>query len=196
LNRHKRLIFQGGKTLTIIEIINTFAFYGLDKIMLAAVTCIAVQLLKNTILKNCKKKIVTFLPFMIGTVFYAIFISIYKLNAVYIIKNYTETIESGFGVGTLSTVIYVCYEQFVRDKQATSVSEGVIATLIDGYVPDDEVEEIAAAIVTAIQMDVIGDGEKKTAAILAERTNEGVTEMDINLLSKLIIETLAHINNN
>jgi hypothetical protein len=138
----------------------------------------------------------TFLPFLIGTVFFAAFVDIYYLDVFYIVNNYTETIENGFGVGTLSTVIYVCYEQFVRDKQAVSVNEGVIATLIEGYVPDDEVEEIATAIVTAIQKDVLGDGEKKTAEILAEKTNEGVTETDINLLSKLIIETLAHINNN
>jgi hypothetical protein len=182
--------------LTIVEIINTFAFYGIDKILLATMTCISAQLLKNTLLKNCKKKILTFLPFLIGSLFYAIFVSIYYLDALYLVKNYTQVVEGGFGVGTLSTVIYVCYEQFVRDKQAVSVSEGVIATLIEGYVPEDEVEEIASTIVTAIQMDVIGDGEKKTAEILAEKTKEGVTETDINLLSKLIIETLAHINNN
>jgi hypothetical protein len=118
--------------LTIVEIINTFAFYGIDKILLATMTCISAQLLKNTLLKNCKKKILTFLPFLIGSLFYAIFVSIYYLDALYLVKNYTQVVEGGFGVGTLSTVIYVCYEQFVRDKQAVSVSEGVIATLIEG----------------------------------------------------------------
>ena len=48
--------------MTVIEIIDAFTFYGLDVILLAAATAVAVQLCKVTFLKRLNRKIVTFLP--------------------------------------------------------------------------------------------------------------------------------------
>jgi hypothetical protein len=91
-------------------------------------------------------------------------------------------------------VIYVWYEQFIREQENSSVTEGVIATLIEGYVPTDEVESTAKQIAEAIQKDVTGDGAKKAAEIICASCDEDVTERDVTLLAKLIIETLAHLN--
>ncbi|MDE7087278.1 MAG: hypothetical protein K2O67_03700 [Clostridia bacterium] len=179
--------------MTIIKIIDTFAFYGLDVIALAAATCVTVQILKLTLFKKCRKKVMTFLPFLIGCLYYAAYAALINLSLKYLLDNYVNVLERGFSVGALSTVIYVWYEQFVREKKSVSLSAGVIATLIDGYVPSDETEQIAQQIVLAIERDVTGDGAKKTADILAEHNLEGVTEKDIKLLAKLIIETLAHL---
>jgi hypothetical protein len=180
--------------LTIIEIIDTFTFYGVDVIALAAATCLMVQLLKLTIFKNCKKKVLTFLPFVIGTILYAAYATVCAFNFFYVFKNYSEVLEHGFAVGALSTVIYVWYEQFIREKKTTSTSASIIATLIEGYVPSDEIESIAESIANAIEKDVTGNGAKKAAEILTENKGEEITEKDIALLSKLIIETLAHIS--
>lgn len=180
--------------MTIIKIIETFTFYGLDVIILSAATCAAVQILKVTLLKNCKKKIVTFLPFLIGTLVYAAYAAVCNQSAAYLLDHYTLILERGFGVGTLSTVIYVWYEQFIREKSGASATESVIATLIEGFVPSDAAESVAAAIAAAIEKDVTGDGAKKAAEILKENAEGDVTEKDIVLLSKLIIETLAHLN--
>ena len=49
-------------------------------------------------------------------------------------------------------------------------------------------------IARAIEKDVTGDGAKKTAEILAAHRLDDVTESDIKVLSRLIIETLAHIS--
>jgi len=101
----------------------------------------------------------------------------------------------GFSVGALSTLIYVWYEQFMRDKKSVSAAEGVIATLIEGYVPSESVQEISAKIALAIEKDVTGSGAKNTAEILSAAANgEEISENDITLLSRLIIETLAHIS--
>jgi type IV secretory pathway VirB6-like protein len=183
-----------GKTLTIIEIIDTFTFYGIDVILLAAATCIIVQVIKATLLKNCKKKIITFLPFFIGCVLYAVYAGLYNLSFVYLLENFTLILEHGFGVGALSTVMYVWYEQFIREKSTCSQTVGVISTLIEGYVPSDKLEATAQKIADAIQKDVTGDGANKAAEILSEDLEEGITERDVALLSKLIIETLAHLN--
>lgn len=183
--------------MTILEIIDAFTFYGLDVIALAALTCATVQILKITLLKNCRKKIFTFAPFVIGSLLYAGYAALINLSFNYLLDNYVLILEHGFSVGALSTLIYVWYEQFMRDKKAASATEGVIATLIDGYVPDDSVEEIAAQIAAAIEKDVTGDGAKKTAEILTAAANgEQVSGNDIKMLSRLIIETLAHISTN
>ena len=53
-----------------MEILDAFTFYGLDIMLLAALTTLCVQILKISLLKKCQKKILTFLPFIVGCVFY------------------------------------------------------------------------------------------------------------------------------
>jgi hypothetical protein len=178
--------------LNVFEIIDTFAFYGFDVIALAIATSAIVQIIKH-IFKNCKKKIFTFLPFIVGGVIYAIYAALSHLSAAYIVNNITDILEHGLCVGSLSTVLYVWYEQFIREKDEVSTTEGVIATLIEGYVPTNAVETTAKQIAAAIEKDVTGSGATKALDILSSNAEDGVTERDLTLLSKLIIETLAHL---
>lgn len=180
--------------MTVFEIIDAFTFYGLDVIALAAATCAIVQILKLTLLKKCQKKVITFLPFIIGSVLYAGYAALIRLSFKYIADNYVDILEHGFSVGALSTLVYVWYEQFVRNKKTGGMTENVISTLIESYVPSEELEKVAAEIARAIEKDVTGDGAKKTAEILSSYKPEGVTESDIKVLARLIIETLAHIS--
>ena len=60
--------------------------------------------------------------------------------------------------------------------------------------PVKRVEAVAKLIAEAIERDVTGNGAEKTAKILTENAEEGATEQDIQLLAKLIIESLAHLN--
>ena len=48
---------QGEKFLTVIQIIDAFAFYGADVILLAFVTALTVQICKATFLKKINKKL-------------------------------------------------------------------------------------------------------------------------------------------
>ncbi len=180
--------------MTVFEIIDAFTFYGLDVIALAVATSVLVQVLKLTLFKNCQKKIITFLPFLIGALLYTGYSALINLSIRYVADNYVGVIEHGFSVGALSTLIYVWYEQFVRNKSKGSATAGVISTLIAEYVPSEQLSEIAAEIARAIEKDVTGDGAKKTADILSEHRLEDVTENDIKVLARLIIETLAHIS--
>ena len=180
--------------MDIFNIIGTLTLYGVDIASISVLTCVIVQVLKRTVLKNCQKKVLTFLPFVLGTLFYAVFAAATNLSLSYLVSELPQVCERGFTIGSLSTVIYVWYEQFIRANETTSATEGVIATLIEGYVPTDAVEETAKSIAEAIQRDVTGDGAKRTAEILSASISEGVTERDVTLLAKLIIETLAHLN--
>ena len=55
-------------------------------------------------------------------------------------------------------------------------------------------ESVAKEIAAAIERDVTGNGANRAAEILKENGIEEISERDVQLLSKLIIETLAHIN--
>ena len=180
--------------MDILNIIDILTGYGADIAFISVATCAIVQVLKRTLLKNCQKKVLTFLPFVLGTILYAVFAAATNLSFGYLVRELPYVCERGFTIGSLSTVIYVWYEQFIRQKDGTSATEEVIATLIEGYVPTDEVESTAKSIAEAIERDVTGDGAKRTAEILSQSMGEGVTQKDITLLAKLIIETLAHIN--
>ncbi len=180
--------------MTVIQIIDAFTFYGLDIIALAAVTCALVQVAKLTFLKKFNKKIVTFMPILFGITLYALYDGLCHLSVKWLFDNYVDVIEHGFSVGALSTLVYVWYEQFVREKKCVSATHGVIATLIAGYVPDERVESAAESICAAIQMDVTGNGASRIAEILNADRSEDVSETDVKILSRLIIETLAHLN--
>lgn len=182
--------------LTILKIIDTFTFYGLDVALLAALTAITVQICKVTFLKNVKKKLLTFLPFIVGVIFYAAYAALRNWSFNYLLTEYADVLEHGVSVGSLATLQYVLYEQFVREKTCVPETEGIIRTLIEGYVPTSSEESVAKKIAEAIQRDVVGNGATRTAEILAENSEKGVTERDLELLAKLIIETLAHVNSN
>lgn len=183
-----------GDFLTVLQIINAFTFYGVDVIFLAFLTAVLVQIFKVTFLKKVRKKLLTFLPFFIGTLLYAGYSAIVHASFCYVLTEYISVLEHGLSVGAVATLTYVMYEQFVREKDTAGPAEGVIAALIDGYVPDDRTEEVAKLIAEAIQRDVTGDGAVRAAEILSENSDGEINERDIKLLSKLIIETLAHVN--
>lgn len=180
--------------LTVIKIIDAFTFYGFDVILLALLTALTVQLFKATFLKKVKRKLLTFLPFFLGILYYAVYSAVKNLSLAYLLEEYLSVLEHGVSIGAVATLLYVVYEQFVREKKTTSPTEGVISTLVEGYVPDENVEKVAKLIAEAIERDVTGSGAERAFEILKENSGEDVCERDIKLLSRLIIETLAHIS--
>lgn len=181
--------------MTILEIIDAFTFYGIDVILISVLCTLLVQVLKVTLFKKISKKIMTFLPFTVGTILYAAYAAARNLSIEYLLQEYIDVLEHGTSVGALSTLIYVLYEQFIRVKKSgLTATENLISTLIEGYVPTDRVEEVAKRVAEAIQKDVTGNGSKRAAEILKECGGEEINERDIQLLSRLIIETLAHVN--
>lgn len=179
--------------MSLIQIFNTFTFYGIDVSALALITAVATQVIKKLLFKHSNKKLVTFMPFMLGTIFYAVYACARNKSVFYVLEEYVSVMEHGVSVGAIATVFYVLYEQFIREKDATSSTERVIATLIEGYVPTDGLEEAAKKIAEAIGRDVTGNGAARAKEILSEYSGGEISERDLQLLSKLIIETLAHL---
>lgn len=179
--------------LTIIKIIDAFTFYGVDVLLLAALTAVVTQVLKISVLKKLKKKILTFLPFVLGTLFYAIYECVCNLSIRLLLIDYVTIIEHGISVGAVATLLYVLHEQFIREKKGCTQTEQLVATLLEGYVPTDSVEKAAKEVAAAIERDVTGNGAARAEEIIGMYCEGEITERDIKLLSKLIIETLAHI---
>lgn len=182
-----------GDFLTLIRIFDTFTFYGVDVVLLAFLTAGITQAVKVTLFKRAQKKLITFLPFIIGTLTYAIYAGLKNFSFYYVLSEYTEILEHGISVGAVSTLYYVLYEQFVRVKTNSTEAERVIGTLIENYVPKGNVEKASKAIAEAIEKDVTGNGAKKAEEIILSY-GEDLKEGDVQLLCRLIIETLAHIN--
>ena len=181
------------KFLSLIQIFASFTFYGIDISLLALLTVVLTQVIKKTVFKHAQKMVITFLPFILGTLFYAVYASVSRLSILYLAEEYVSVIEHGISVGAVATLYYILYEQFIRVKDNLSETEKVIATLIEGYIPTDSVEGAASAIAEAIERDVTGNGMSKAKEILAEYSNGEICERDLQLLCKLIIETLAHL---
>ncbi len=179
--------------MNFIEIIDTFTYYGIDVALLAVVTAVITQVLKNTLLKNVQKKLITFLPFVLGTVLFAVYAAIRNLSILFVFEEYVYVLEHGISVGAAATLFYVLYEQFVRKDCDYTAAEGVVAELIEGYVPDEELGEAAKAVAEALAQDVTGNGADCAAEILFGYAGDGTTESEIKLLSRLIAQTLARL---
>ena len=179
--------------MSLIQIFATFTFYGIDISLLAILTVIVTQIIKKTLFKTANKKLVTFLPFMLGTLFYAVYAAISHLSLLYLVNEYVSVLEHGLSVGAIATLYYILYEQFVRERKNLSEVEQVIATLIEGYVPTERIEEAAKKIAEAIERDVTGNGAKRAQEILTEYSGGDEDGHNVQLLCKLIIETLAHL---
>ena len=82
--------------MSFIQIFSTFTFYGLDVTALALVTALVTQLVKKTLLARAQKKIVTFLPFILGTLFYAVYAAARNLSLRFLLDEYVSVIEHGF----------------------------------------------------------------------------------------------------
>lgn len=179
--------------MTIAEIIETFTFYGVDVILLALLTTVLIQLLKLVIPKSAAKKLLTFLPFLIGTVLYAGYFALREGSVRVLLTECAFVMEHGFSVGALSTVVYVVYEQFVRGDRHKTLSAAVCENLLTGYVSGD-IGAVAAEIASIVESDVTETALKKVRDKIAENAAEGIDERDIVLLSKAVLEALSYIN--
>ena len=176
-----------------LTIIDNLTNYGVDIATISAITCVIVQILKRTLLKNCPKKVISFLPFAIGTILYAVFAAVAHLDIGYLLTDLPYVCERGFTIGALSTVLYVLYEQLIREREQTGVTEGVIAALIEGYVTQEGAADAAKRIAEALKDDLNGDGAKLAADILKEYAAEDTDQIEIEAVSKVIVDTLKSL---
>ena len=69
-----------------IKILDVFTFYGFDVMLLAALTAITVQICKVTFLKRVKRKLLTFLPFIFGIIYYAAYAALVHMDFYFVLN--------------------------------------------------------------------------------------------------------------
>ena len=180
--------------VTIIQLINTFTFYGIDIVLLAVLTTITVAIIKKLLFKKASKKILTFLPFIVGTLFYCGYSALVNLSFAPIVNAISEHLEKGFAVGATATILYVVYEQFVRGDSSTPLTESVAKTILTGYIKSDDIDDVSKSVSDAILNDVTGSALERVRRIIAEHADEATDEREIYLLAKTLCDTLEHLN--
>lgn len=125
--------------MTIVQYLSAFRLYGADVLLIALGVSACTSLLKKTVLKNRAKKLCVFAPFVLGTVFYAVFRAIATKSAAPFAADFAETLEGGFACGCAATLYYVIYEQFFRNRGDLPP----VAELLAGIVPEEKLGEAA-----------------------------------------------------
>ena len=180
--------------MTVIQLINAFTFYGIDVVLLAILTTVIVAIIKKLFFKKTSKKILTILPFLLGTLFYCAYSALANWSFSYIVSNISAHLEKGFAVGATATIIYVIYEQFVRGDSTTPLSESVAKTILEGYIVGEYLDCVAKSVSEAILNDVTGSALERVRTIISEHADEKATEREILLLSKTLCDTISHLN--
>ena len=180
--------------MTIIQLINTFTVYGIDTVLLAVLTTVTVAIIKKLFFRKTSKKLLTFLPFIIGTLFYCGYSALINQSFSHVINGVSAHLEKGFAVGATATILYVIYEQFVRGDTSTPLFESVAKTILSGYVISDELDEAAKSAYEAVLNDVTGSALERVRNIISEHADENTDEREILLLAKTLCDTLSHLN--
>ena len=175
--------------MTCVEIIDLFTLYGVDIVVLGAMTSAITQLLKTTALKNVANKIYTFLPFAIGTALYICYSAITHTDFCFPFENIFATLEKGISVGAAATLVYVVYEQSVRGKRS-DMPQSLIEALVVNFVDSDRAPSTAEKIREQFDAADIAASAQKIAAAIAENAAEDADKDQIAALALLIAETL------
>ena len=138
--------------MSLFQIFNAFEKYSIDILFLALIVVIITSFVKKTVFKNKHKKIVTFVPFIAGIAVYILYMYFLKNTDIKSLIT-SENIRNGFITGGISTVYYVFYEQFIREKRSIaefSVSELAVEGILSAIVLKDNLESCAKEITSEI----------------------------------------------
>ncbi len=143
------------------QLVSAFGLFGPDVLLLALGVTLLTSLLKKTVLKTCNKKWFVALPFLVGTLLFAVYRAILLKSPAPFGTDIASTLEGGFGCGCAATLYYVLYEKFF-EKDAASP----LLPLLD-FLPEDRRKEAADALWKGVR----GLGKEEAAAFFRESLN-------------------------
>ncbi len=168
---------------------DAFTCYGADVAALAIVTAFVTQILKKTLLKYADKKIVAFLPFLVGVALYAALMAFGDCSVFSDLGGYLTLFERGILVGALATSGYVMYERLSGGKSGT-FKEDLIFRMLSGFIEEQSQNAVASEIAATAA------GEKRSGDILEILKNFALSEVsegELSALAELISRTLEVI---
>ncbi|MCL1901021.1 MAG: hypothetical protein FWG51_01325 [Firmicutes bacterium] len=177
--------------MTVLEIILDIVHkYSIAILGLAFLVCGLTALVKRFLLKSYKlKKFLTFVPFILGTLVYALFLLIVgKMSEIIRL----ETLYSGFACGAVATTYYIVYEQFIRGKTRIDISD-TKALAVMGILERTIIKKDLEAVSNDIYIILSSDNEeqyksKEILNLIILNKKEDITEKEIKPLVKLILK--------
>lgn len=178
--------------MTVFEIIlNIIQEYSIAALGLGFIICGLTALIKRFLLKSENlKKFLTFVPFMLGILVYALFLLIIgKMSEILML----ETLHSGAACGAVATIYYVIYEQFIRGKKAVMEIYDTKALAVMGILERTIIKKDLEAVSNDIYIILSSDNEeqyksKEILNLIILNKKEDITEKEIKPLVKLILK--------
>lgn len=178
--------------MTLFEFITAVEKYSADILLLALAVCLTTSLLKKAI-PPIYKKYLTFAPFVFGCIAYAVYM--YFTEKTYNVFS-SQTVYKGLQCGALSTVYYVLFEQFIRGKKMTGLTDTkqlAVAGILKEIVSDNHLYSLSVYIAKQVS-DKINDVPFCLALCLYSlkgKTLPDISETEICAVARLIINTLS-----
>lgn len=127
--------------MTFLQYLSVFRLYSASTLLLALGVTLTTSLLKKTVLKNASKKLFVFLPFLLGILVFCAYRAIVTRSLAPFTDDFCETAEGGLHTGSVATLYYLVYEQFLRKKSTGKVSP--FYEMLAGLVPEEKRTEIS-----------------------------------------------------
>lgn len=180
--------------MTIVQFINAIEKYSMDTLALGIVVCLITATVKRIIPAKLKKYL-TFFPFVCGVVVYGgyLYINSAGLENILIVS----TVVKGVECGAAATIYYVLYEQFVRQKPQYKGLDDTLSLTIAGILSNIVVENRISHLSKFLATNISTYDESAVMLCnnsLIGNTKQGISEQDIFVTSRLIVNTLKILN--
>ncbi len=172
-----------------VQLYTIFTNYGLDILIVAFVVCLLTNVLKRTLLKGLKNKYYTFLPLILGTLFYLVYLFIIGKDMSFIKDNAYSIFENTIKIGCIATFIYSIFEQFFR-KGTLPEKHQTLSPYLENIIEKEKIEQVAK---TLCEIDLTDEvvALENIKNILESNAQENTTKNEIQFFSTLIFSHLS-----
>ena len=129
--------------MTIAQLIDLLRSYGVDILILGAADALLTALIGKIPEKILPKKYLTFIPFLLGFLLYALFFPLIKnLSA----EDFSVVLERGFGVGLTAILCNLLFARLTGKKDGTSGAASLVKQLLKDCIKEPALTEAAEKI--------------------------------------------------
>ncbi len=140
--------------MNLSDLTNLLSSYGADKILLAVLSLAISLTLKKLVFKKSFKRLSAMCPFLVGTAFSLI-------AGAFTEKDFAEIVKEGVNIGSAATVIYTFIMSFILGDgyENIPVDSLVLEGMLAGYIPNEELADVAEVIAEALREQSASDPE-------------------------------------
>ncbi len=166
--------------MTFAQLFDLLRSYGVDILILGAADALLTALIGKIPEKILPKKYLTFIPFLLGFLLYALFFPLIKnLSA----EDFSVVLERGFGVGLTAILCNLLFARLTGKKDGTSGAASLVKQLLKDCIKEPALTEAAEKISEAFFGEREGTNGDETQADGPSETDDksetnGTSETD------------------